>query len=275
MLMRQSLIGTADTCLARIPYSLNPDLPRRGSILRSMGTAGHASLAEAYSQRMQGVTDPSDWDFEKIYAVGKDELLEDISHSDSFDWRYQPATARAKEEVLDPDQAWERVEHTLNRYFDNSYYWPFEGFEIVGVETPFLLDWKPGWDQSGTVDMIVRDLGTGWLTIVDHKFSKKKWNRNKGGADNAQGAWYIAAIQRLYETPYVTFCYDINTFDGTFERRPAHRTQDQIDATLKRAELVAQLIDQDGPYPPNTGSFLCSKAYCDWWDMCPYGKTLK
>jgi hypothetical protein len=274
--MRQSLIGTADTCLARIPYSFDPDIPRRGSILRSMGTAGHASLAEAYLQRMRGdVTDPGEWDYEKIWTVGREELETDISMYDSFDWRYQPKTSRLDEKVIDVDEAWAMVEGCLRKYFDEALYWPFPGFEIVGVETPFRFPWKDHWEMSGTVDLIVQNNENGWLSIVDHKFSKKKWNRMKGGADNAQGAWYIHAIQKMFDTPLVTFVYDINTFDGTFERREAHRNQQQIDATLQRAELVAQLIDQGGPYPPNTASFLCSPAYCDYWELCPYGRILK
>ena len=59
-----------------------------------------------------------------------------------------------------------------------------------------------------------------------------------------------------------------------FERRWAPRTQAQIDATLERGKDLATLIDQGGPFLPNTESFLCSPHYCDHWEICPYGSTL-
>ena len=75
------------------------------------------------------------------------------------------------------------------------------------------------------------------------------------------------------------FCYDVTLMDAgeakegaeVFWRRQEVRTADQIAATMSHAEQVAALIDAGGPFLPSPDSFLCSAAYCDHWNRCPFG----
>src|SRR5690606_39199314 len=52
--MRQSTLGTADTCLHRLQYLFDPNVPRKGSVIRTIGTGYHAGIAEYYFRRRQG-----------------------------------------------------------------------------------------------------------------------------------------------------------------------------------------------------------------------------
>ena len=94
-----------------------------------------------------------------------------------------------------------------------------------------------------------------------------------------QAAYYLGVFHELglaEPDANLRFVYDVIALDGpTFHRIEEPRSETQIAATKLQSEMLADLIDAGGPYLPNTESFLCSQAYCDHWDICPFGAALR
>src|SRR5690606_29992373 len=99
--MRQSTLGTADTCLHRLQYLFDPNVPRKGSVIRSIGTGYHAGIAEYYFRRRQGTLwdgiHPSLQEQAEFLLAAEAAFDEDVSEHELFDWRYQPRTYRQEE----------------------------------------------------------------------------------------------------------------------------------------------------------------------------------
>lgn len=277
--MRQSTIGTAMACLHRLNWVLDPSVPYYAGMNRSIGTGYHAGLAQAYEMRMAGET------WASVLAnkgdclhVAQLALTADIEQAgENFDWRIQPATSRQPEKKLTLEEAKWLVHNLVEKYLDNGWYWP-ERYQPVGVEKSFELELSgvEGWVRTGTIDLALLDQETGWTNLVDHKTAKKRWPANKGTASSTpQAGWYVAAWKELSDAEHVTFDYDIQTLTHEFQRVPAHRSDEQAALAVEQGRILARLIDQGGPYPPSPDSFLCSEAYCDFWEKhCAFGKAL-
>lgn len=273
--MRQSTIGTADSCQYRLYWSLDERQPYKGSIMRAAGTAYHAGVAEGYEQRKGGVP----FDMDSILDIANLALQAEVEDAgEHFIWEFQAKTSRQDQIIWTFDDAWNAVRRALSEYWSHGgYAWP-TSYQIAGVEYWFEMQApdRPEWSLSGTVDLVLFDPSSNWFTVVDHKLTKKKWYPSKAtAAGSAQAAFYINAMQKIFETPNVTFVYDVYGLDGTFNRLPAHRTPEQIAVTMQKADALMTLIDRGGPFLPNPGSFLCHQSYCDWWNECEFGRTLK
>lgn len=269
---RQSAINEYMICGYRTKLRIeNPDHPRRTSVMRAIGTGYHGGLAKGYMMVMGGEPPTID----AMNAAAVDDLRAELyEHSDSIDWRYQTAGKRQEEIVYDEAQCIATMAYALRKYVEDNRWWPFERYEVLGVEQPFLIDWGQR-KRRGTMDLIVRDIETGWVHVVDHKLTRRKWYERKAGAgESVQAAWYVDAAKALYGTDHVTFNYDVMTTSGDFQRFDAHRTEIEINLTMDKAAAVAEAIEKGGPFIPNTSSFLCSEAFCDYWDLCPYGQGL-
>ncbi|HEX7099319.1 MAG TPA: PD-(D/E)XK nuclease family protein [Acidimicrobiia bacterium] len=278
--MRQSLMGTADTCLKRVEFILQ-DPEYRSNVNRAMGTGYHAGLAEHYMGLMRG--EPTTW--EAVVRAAEDAFHEDVEKAGNrFSWVYQPKGSRIEEKIFSPEEAVELMTSTLFRYFDEGHSWDQQpiwkeaGLFVVAVELEFNQDFPeaPGWRRGGTIDLVLAT-PDGWYTLVDHKTAKKKWSRDKGTPTNPQFGWYMQAWSQHANVPLgrINTFYDIMSFDGHFERRQVFRTPHQVELTIRRAAELANLIDRGGPFPANPGSFLCHKEWCDFWSECPYGVGLK
>jgi len=289
-ILRQSTISTADICSYRLKYNLDPNQPRSSSVMRAAGTGYHAGLGEFYNQVRQG-TGIEEICWEKVWEMAQYDLDREFGRTvkedgtivydpeKPVDWRYQPKTAKLKERVFTYDETWTMVQGALAHYFDNNLFWPLDRYEVLGVEQYYKFGFplREGWEMTGTMDLIVRDTETGWVHVVDHKMTKKRWTAYKAKPHNSpQAAWYMYATMQLFGTDAVTFNYDVLNIepDFGFNRIDAHRSQETIDATLERADLVAELIENGGPLQPNVASYLCSDAYCDYWNQCPFGSRL-
>lgn len=264
--LRQSTIGTADTCLQRLEYDLDPSIPYGTGEGRANGTAYHAGLEWYYSTRMGNgffVPDASDLGMMSDFVI--ETYDEEIRKGgESFRWD------------TDRDTALVKVFKMLDAYFANEHYWPAE-YEVVGVETTFMMPLDdidfPSWVVKGTIDLVLRD-PNGWLVVVDHKTAKRPWKKGKESHRSTnQPAWYVHWLRQLKAQQEVAFVFDVMTYGGVFERRPTTVEQCHIDGVLKKAELVTRLIEQGGPYPPNVSSFLCSVQWCDHHFRCPFGEA--
>lgn len=279
--LRQSTVNDFMVCSMRTKFRLeNPD-HYSGSVMRAAGTGYHAGAARLYLAFMNGELTLEDipelMDLCVAYAL--EETEREIEHAtDGFDWRYQVAGARQEEIRYTKDDLMQLVERMVRHYIANGLFWDPKRFEVLGVEWPFEIPFEKRpdlWDRTGTGDLALRDRETNWVHLVDHKLTRRKWYPSKAAPSaSVQAAWYVAAAQKLWGTESVTFYYDVLTTSGDFNRIHAHRTPAHIDATLEQAAIVADAIEKGGPFVPNTTSFLCHEAYCDWWDICPYGKTL-
>lgn len=279
--MRQSTLGTADTCLHRLQYLFDPNVPRKGSVIRTIGTGYHAGIAEYYFRRRQGTLrdgiHPTPQELTEFLAAAEAAFDEDLAEYELFDWRYQPRTYRQEEKIVDREEAIDIMSNALDTYFLERHYWP-ENYEVMAVEMHFELPYEgmPGWTRSGTMDLVVRDMNTGRLVGDDQKFTRKQWNKKKVEPSQPQAAWYVAAIAEWFDEPIenIDFVFSVLGYEQGFKRWEAPRTQRHVQATLERGKQVAKLIEQGGPFPPNPGSFLCSEAYCDFWMICPFGASL-
>jgi len=284
--MRQSLLGQAHSCHHRLQYILDPKIPYTTGVVRAMGTAIHAGHEMYYTHRQGGgdaISAPNyvrQWQECAIAAF--DHEVE--RGGDSFDWVYQPQTARKQLLVLTRDDAVQTICKAIAFYHDNEHYWP-EEYEVLAVEWYFDMPFPhhDTWTLSGTLDLILRHSATGHLKLVDHKNCKDKPRADKYRAHKTpQAAFYLWAVDRWLEELNVRpperplFVYDALAFDGSgFWRIEEARTLLQIEATMTEASMLATLIDNGGPYMPNTESFLCSESYCDFWHLCPFGATLQ
>jgi ATP-dependent exoDNAse (exonuclease V) beta subunit len=269
--VRQSTIGTIDVCAQRLVYDLDPTIAYTSGIVRALGTAVHAGLEMYYRARMDGeITTLADHQGAAVASLD-DEIAR---AGDAFDWAFQPETARKELVVLDREQSITMIEAMLARYHTNDWFWPPE-YEVLAVELKFLLS-LPGSDHmaQGFIDLAVRG-PDGWIRGVDHKTAKDNPRSDKFKAyKTPQAAYYTWALGEIFEVPNVAFVYDVSTWGGKFFRIEENRSPAQVSATLAKANLVGDLLDAGGPFMPNPTSFLCSQAYCDHWNRCPFGKVL-
>lgn len=272
--MRQSIVSSADVCLKRLEYLFDPDLPKRGSVSRGIGTGVHAGFAHYYTQRMvDGVFLPARDG--SITDAAIEAFDADLAEAEIYDWTLTPPGYRTKLEVVDRDGAIRYITDAITAYFSQKLMWA-EEYEPVAVEIQFdfPFDGLADWRQTGTIDLVLKRPEGGYR-LTDHKTSKRKWDKKKYNATTPQAAYYLDAWRKLGHEAETDFYYDvINIMDGSFQRLPAPRTEAQIQATLERARDLARLIDKGGPFPPSPDHYLCSPYWCDYWSVCPYGETL-
>ena len=287
--MRQSTINTAQICQRRLLYDLDPTIPYSSGIVRAMGTAIHYAHEKYYRARMEG--GPVVADVEPLVRATADALEVELERAgDNFNWTYQPESSKKAERILNKAQAQEMMAGSIRHYHEAGCYWP-DGFQVLATEVRFDLAWpgQPTWIRHGTSDLVVQD-PTGFVWVVDHKNTMSKPNKDKySAAKTPQASFYLAALDDMPglihpDTPR-GFCYDVLLMNAAeakaakpdaevFWRRQEVRTPEQIAATMLQAEQLAQLIDTGGPFLPSPDSFLCSAAYCDHWNRCPFGAIL-
>lgn len=297
MKMRQSLINTTGVCAHRLTWNLDPSMPYQGGVTRAIGTGIHAAHESYYNHRKEtGEVENLDlipnWIRSAVEAF--DHEIEKTG--DSFGWQLQPKNTRQNQIILDYEGAVALLTKAVTYYYENACYWPAE-YEVVAAEWTFDHPWDehPNWVLHGTLDLLLRHWhNRDQLTLVDHKNVLNKPYVNKFDANkSAQAAFYLHAVDTVTpDSTSLRFVYDALAMDVDkflnatnkkgepdpvvpFWRMEAPRTQEQIDVTLAKASMVADLIDSGGPYLPNPESNLCSAAYCDYWDRCKFGATLR
>jgi PD-(D/E)XK nuclease superfamily len=262
--LRQSTLGTADTCLKRLEFDLDPSIAYTTGEARAVGTGYHAGLELYYRRRMNDdgpvKIEPGDTELDDVLALACESFMLE-SETDGFEWQHGPDAALAK------------IDRMLRSYFHGAHYWPAD-YRVVGVEHTFLWPLSDGWITKGTVDLLVEQPDTGWLIIDDHKSAKRRWKRGKESHRSTnQPAWYTHFIRQVFDRPDVAFVFDVMTYDGEFERRQVQVEPQHVAGVLAKAETVCGLIERDGPFPPNTASFLCDRRWCDHFDRCPWGSA--
>lgn len=285
--MRQSTINSGLDCAQKMSFQLDPKIPYHNGVVRAMGTAVHKGHEDYYLHRRE--TGELETDVKPWVRAALQSFEDEIERAeDRFDWRVEPAKPHLKtpkpEVRYDFEIAAEKIAEGIVYYHQNKCYWP-EGYDIIEAELQFDLPWpdREEWIRHGTIDLVLRDTNNGQLVLVDHKTSKgPKKETDYSAAKTPQAAYYLHAAQLLdLEIGDLAprFVYDVLALTHgkpvTFMRFDQHRTDKQIEAVQQQAEDLMTIIDRGGPFLPNTSSFLCSEMYCDFWDICPYGSTLK
>lgn len=279
MRVSQSGVDKFSDCALAFQYSIENPVYYGGSV-RAVGTAYHAGLEAAYPHRDQlGAFPPLD----QIIKVAREAFKFEVAEAgDSFVW---------DEDIPDETEAFRRIDGMLTHYFtfegpDGPLPWPAD-FEVVGVEIPWEFDHAGVTITSRGIDLVLRD-PNGWIIGVDHKTTKgKMWDQFKHHPrKKAQAPLYVWAMRQLYpDAPGHRFFYDIITPPGKrettlpkFERRCADCTDAQIAAALARVKAAAAMYEGyrsvGADLPANPGSTLCSRRYCDYFPVCPFGAVL-
>jgi hypothetical protein len=256
-------------------YSIEtpPEVYMSGSV-RATGTAYHAALELMYSWRAASspATRPADDDVLTC-------LLAEATAS--FDSEF----ARAGEywmwddKLPNRDQAIGTITDMLRTYVNGGFEWP-STYQVYGVEVGFNFDWKDGHTRSGTMDLVLVD-PFGAIIGVDHKTAGRMWPSGKEHPrKNNQASWYVGALKEMFpDASAYRFCFDVMTYAGKFDRRLVEPSDDHIKAIEDKATQVALIFSWARAagldLPANPGSNLCSDKYCDFWQMCPHGETLR
>lgn len=249
--LRQSTMGTADVCLRRVGFELDPAVAGGTSEARICGTAYHAGLEAHYNG---GATSP---------LVAARETFDAIS--EGFD-RWEQGSRQ---------EALERVMSMIRRYFEDGCQWDLS-HQVIGVEQEWYAPLNEGLCLRGTIDLVLRAPGGG-IILVDHKTAGRKWQKGKESArKNNQATLYLWAWWRL-TGELGRFSFDVMTYAGDFERRVVTRESNEFTGMLQKAISLANLLDicPVEMLPPNTTSPLCSEKFCDFWAVCPWGQALE
>ena len=77
------------------------------------------------------------------------------------------------------------------------------GFELVGIEVPLNTEIKPGVHLIGFIDIVLRDLSSGEIIIIDLKTSTMGWNKYQktDKIKNAQIIIYKKYYSELFNVP--------------------------------------------------------------------------
>lgn len=285
MRFSQSLLDKADNCLLSMQYAVEDDRYFDG-IVRAVGTAYHAGHEHYYRRWRRGTPPPVD----EVIDVAYDALNGCIMRGeaeDTFVW---------DEKFPDEEAARVCVAGMLRHYYtvvleDGPIPWTWE---VADVEVPWELPHprEPGiLLTSRGIDLVLRD-PNGFIVGVDHKTSGKGWDEFKHHPrKKAQGPLYVWAMQQLYPgAPGYRFVYDVIGYPNkkagkvnpagwcNFSRRIADPAPAHIEAALARVETTAWLYQKvraaGVDMPANPSSTLCSQRYCDFFDLCPFGKVL-
>lgn len=275
-----SLVNLVDICSFRIPFYLDRERQDENGILRIMGTSYHAGLETHYRNEASRQSGDS-MAPRSVWMAASDAFAEEIESAGSrINWTFQAANYRQDEVKISREEAWAYVDEALTRYFEEGHAWD-DRFLVQAVEMRFELPLAgmPEWERSGYIDLVLLDPETSDIIGIDHKLSRKKWRKGKDGASQSvQAALYMSALAETFGKglDQVKFHFDVLTMqDRTFTRFDATRTPLQVYLSVEKAKMVAKLIEQGGPYIPNTASPLCSHNWCDYWAECPFGRALK
>ena len=267
--LRQSTLGNFDICHRRVMYGLDPAIPYGTGPNRAFGTAYHAGLEALYLGQP--------WD--EVDLAVETAFNAEAQHISDWgpDW---PSALDALDNAMSLVRTYAELDPPA---VDKDRY------DVVAVEAEFYMPWRSGWQDperwwvKGALDLVLWDKHEQHLEVRDHKTARKAWRKGKESIRQTnQAAWYAhwwakvwtQVTQTEVDPTSITFCFDVMTLAGKFEQRRVAISQSDINAVILKANLAADLIEADGPWLPNTSSFLCSKQYCDHWAICPFGEAL-
>lgn len=165
----------------------------------------------------------------------------------------------------------------LNKFYKKS------GYELVGIETPLNTEIKTGVHFIGFVDIVLKDIASNEIIIIDLKTSTRGWNKyqKKDTLKNNQILIYKSFYSKLFDVPLdkirVEFhilrrkLYDEAPFPIPRVSRhiPANGKPSTNKAAKDFMEFVDEVFDDVGgfrdlPYPKVPGK---NKKNCKWCEF--------
>lgn len=267
----QTLLNTADICLRRAGYSLDPALRGPGSEATAVGSAYHAGMEAYYRWRQQAQVAqerPENW------PHPPDEVWEAVV-ADAHRRLVEALGAPALPIETSPEECWARTLTMMQAYFSSGLPWPAD-VEVLDVEAEL---WAPprddDWQLGGILDLAVR-LPDGRVILDDHKTSGKGWRKGKESPRQTSQPGLYAHLWRLATGALPAgFSFSIVRPTGQVERRFVEVTDRTVDLALTKLESVLPLLSGHLAgtvvLPGSTTSPLCSERFCDYWFVCPLG----
>lgn len=271
---RQSTQGSAEICLRRARYGMEPGRPYKAGEARAAGTGYHAGVEVFFDgclARDGLIVPPDDATFLKMILRASEVFLEEVARHEkdngpgTFPWETSPEATQAR--ITKMLEAWRAQEA-----------WPDPTlYRVTGVEQEWWAPFMDGWAAKGTVDLVLENLATGATEFEDHKTAGKKWPKTKGSPrQSPQPGTYAWAWWRLTGELPAKFHYGVMTYSGVFERRTFDITAETVQRTIDKALQYIPLVELPlEALPGNTSSNLCSERYCDEWNICPYGAAFR
>ena len=283
-IVRQSTIGSFGKCSYQL--KLGRDYGYRTSIVRVLGTAIHKGMEVYYNDRKDTGNVPKLTVKDYVEATIQ-EFDDEVGKAESMNWAFQNQTKYKDELILNREHSIMMLEQLIEMYHENKWYYPMD-WEIRGVEDSFDILLPDGVHTAhGTMDLRMID-PRGQLICADFKTSKDFPTKSKWSAkETAQAAYYTwaGAVMEGVDPSAIRFFFDVLSWypkkagrgkevDQTarFERFEESRTNEQVTATLKHAQIIGDLMDKDA-YAPNTQGWWCSQNFCDYWNECEFGKV--
>ena len=262
--MRQSTIGNVEVCSYREKMRRDHPIGYSSSDARCLGTGYHAGLETWWEARKNG----TDVTAEQIEEAIRLAIVDDVTKSeDRFVWvkfhNIDEMVAKAVEMVGI------YLAHHVQRW---------DGYSVIGTEISFAMPYGDRFAAIGTIDLVIADR-LGNPIIIDHKTAGKMWAYKKH-LTSPQPGWYsywwveAAKAMGVERMPIPKMAFEIMTYAGKFDRRWVIPTRRLQQATLEKADVACRLLEDDGPWWPNTSSNLCSDKYCDHFDACAHGGQL-
>lgn len=236
-----SMVETYRICGRRFYYSYALRLPRRSNPALAFGSAFHRMTEENYYQKRESSKDlPVD--------LLTDFFRDDLHYQDDVDWSEQSLgktkdlgvkTVRAYQQKVAPKVQPLHVEHAWTMEVNNR-----------------------DWIISGKTDLI-----TVVNQVRETKTTGRKVNAPKPAHTFQTGVYALAWSQQTGLPPQAEIDYayrgkgDISSFSMEFG--------DSLGKlVLTTFDQVAKGIQAEVWIPNRTGTFLCSRKYCDFWNQC-------
>ena len=184
------------------------------------------------------------------------------------------------EVVTSPDEGEDEIKDQVVRYVDTAYEAIWEPVtDPVAVQEKIRMELPDG--EGGTMELLgYSDLRT-LAGIRDLKTTKRKWPAGKEASEKqaqVYGVWDL--LRTGNEGTEFTYdiligrkngevVYDQRTVPVTLESaQPVFRELIWRHNIVTRQDQVAEQHGEDVAFPPNRGSFLCSRRWCGFWSSC-------
>ena len=160
------------------------------------GSAMHETI-QHYLSVMYGVTkkQADEINLDKLLL---EQMREQFSKEKEKMTEGSPATQIEMEEFYgDGRRILEWFKKHLNKFYTKT------GFELVGIEVPLNAKIREGVHFIGFIDIVLRDLSTGEIIIIDLKTSTMGWNKYQKADKykNAQIVLYKKYYSELFDVP--------------------------------------------------------------------------
>ena len=176
-----------------------------------------------------------------------------------------------------------RILEWFKKHIDKFY--TKSGFDLVGIEIPMNYEIKPGVNFIAFIDIVLRDVASGEIVIIDLKTSTRGWNKyqKEDKIKNAQILIYKKFYSDLYGIPLQKIRVEFQIMkrklieESPFpipyisKHIPANGSPSVNKAFSEFMEFINIVFDENGdrrldiPYTKNPGKGQKNCKYCEFF----------